>query len=94
MGEKRFHLVCYDISDDDDRTWVAGQLEAVGHRVQESVFECHLDHRELNELSGRLRERIAPPDEVAFYPLCRTCRERMISTKGRRAEGMPGWLVV
>ncbi len=49
-----FVLVCYDITDDRRRYRVASELENFGCRVQYSVFECHLEEPQLQELQARL----------------------------------------
>lgn len=65
-------VVAYDISDDRRRNRVAVVLEGYGQRVQESVFECWMDSRQLAELQSRLNSEIdAHEDRVRFYRLCR-----------------------
>lgn len=46
------YVVVYDVSDDRLRQRVANTCEAFGFRVQESVFECELTPRGLEELVG------------------------------------------
>jgi len=53
-------LVCYDVSSNRRRRRVAGVLEDLGERVQESVFLCELRRRERRDLRHRLREWIDP----------------------------------
>ncbi len=42
MKHKHFYVVAYDIADDRRRSKVVKVLEAIGHRVNFSVFECML----------------------------------------------------
>ncbi len=63
-----FILISYDIPADKRRTKLATLLENYGQRVQYSVFECLLTHRQL----GELRQRMLPllelrEDSVRFY---------------------------
>lgn len=61
-------LVVYDVSDNKRRTKLAHLLEGYGRRVQESVFECFLNRRELGELHQKIMRRVKPEeDNVRFY---------------------------
>jgi len=42
-------VVSYDIPDDRRRLQLSKALKDFGKRVQWSVFECHLDDRQLGE---------------------------------------------
>jgi CRISPR-associated protein Cas2 len=72
---KRLWLISYDISDDKSRSRVHNTLKDYGKRVQYSVFECHLQDRELMDLRGCLLEIIATTDSLRWYPLCSWCQE-------------------
>lgn len=66
-----FIVVCYDIRCPKRLRKVARLLEGYGDRVQDSVFECHLDTRRLTRLKQRMARRIDPEhDRVRYYPLC------------------------
>jgi len=66
-----FYLICYDIFDTRRRNRIARLLEGYGTRVQDSVFECHLDGDRLARLKRRLAHRIDPErDKLRYYPLC------------------------
>jgi CRISPR-associated protein Cas2 len=71
------HLVVYDIEDDRVRSRVASLLEGYGRRVQESVFECRLKGREVEELTVRLQRVLQRPEngEIRIYRLCSDCME-------------------
>lgn len=64
-------LVAYDITDPRRLYRTARLLRRYGHRVQQSVFECHLDARTVPrlvvELEGLIDARV---DRVAIYRLC------------------------
>ncbi|MEW6756098.1 MAG: CRISPR-associated endonuclease Cas2 [Candidatus Latescibacterota bacterium] len=69
-------VVSYDISSDRRRYRLQRLLKGYGHRVQESVFECHLAQRQAQELQRRARALIHPRDDsVRYYPLCESCRQ-------------------
>jgi CRISPR-associated protein Cas2 len=80
------HLVVYDIEDDRVRGRVATLLEGYGRRVQESVFECRLEVRELEELTGRLQRELHSPEngEIRLYRLCRDCLEASLIIGGKK----------
>lgn len=64
-------VICYDIVSDRRRYRVARWLEGHGERVQESVFECHLDRDRLRKVKTRLASLIDPKtDRVRYYLLC------------------------
>ncbi|HID70361.1 MAG TPA: CRISPR-associated endonuclease Cas2 [Desulfobacterales bacterium] len=64
-------LICFDIHDARRLRNVARQMENFGVRVQRSVFECHLNRKELLELQKRLAIVInEEEDKVRYYSLC------------------------
>jgi len=69
------YVVAYDIGDDKVRLRVARLLQAHGVRVQESVFECVLDHAQVDSLTHRLAGLLHDIDdaEIRFYRLCAAC---------------------
>lgn len=69
----RLWLISYDISDDHNRKKVYNILKDYGKRVQYSVFECHLDDRQLSVLRARLLDEIDSADSLRWYPLCIWC---------------------
>lgn len=74
-----FILVAYDIEDDRRRSRLATEMENFGRRVQRSVFECHLNRRQLADLMGRIERLIEPDkDRVRGYRLCRKDRDRIV----------------
>lgn len=68
-------LICYDIQDDRTRQRAAQSLLRYGERVQRSVYECHLNTRELDALQRELESIIdRTADRVRFYPQCKRDR--------------------
>lgn len=68
------YLIAYDIADDGRRLRVANLLLDFGRRVQESVFECHLNEQTLRRLTGRTGKLLSSADSLRVYPLCLSCR--------------------
>jgi CRISPR-associated protein Cas2 len=74
-----FYAICYDITDDRRRLEVARALKDFGQRVQKSVFEASLDPQDLQRLKSRLeRILLLEEDSLRIYPLCASCRERVL----------------
>jgi CRISPR-associated protein Cas2 len=71
------HLVVYDIEDDRVRSRIATILEGYGRRLQESVFECRLELRELEEMTVRLKRELQQPEngEIRIYRICSNCMD-------------------
>lgn len=69
---KQFVIISYDISNDKRRTKIMKALEDYGTRVQYSVFECHLQSKELERLKKRLAPLVNPKDwdSIRIYYLC------------------------
>ncbi len=66
-----FVVISYDISDNRRRLRVSSEIENFGRRVQKSIFECHLDEVQLDELKQRIEKEIRPDqDRVRYYRLC------------------------
>ncbi len=83
---KKFVVIAYDIEDDKRRHQAAALLEAIGTRVNRSVFECFVSDYKLEKLKEEITKRITVHDSVLYYILCRTCIER-IDRNG--ATGLP-----
>jgi CRISPR-associated protein Cas2 len=75
------HLVVYDIEDDRVRSRIATILEGYGRRVQESVFECRLELREVEELTARLKRELQRPEtgEIRIYRVCSDCMDASLA---------------
>ena len=95
MSQPYLVIVCYDIADPRRLNRVAKTLEAVGVRVQKSVFECGLTPDALPALRLRLRRLIDPSeDHILIAPVCMRCRYQ-ICWQGKLpdASTAPYWIV-
>lgn len=73
-------LVAYDISDDSVRARCAAMLQAVGDRVQRSVYVCIVDVDGLAELRARIEAIINPDrDCIAYYRQCAACWDEAVA---------------
>lgn len=64
------YLVCYDISDDRERTRVFRLLKKHGQPVQESVFELHrFSATRYQRLHADLARIVSDPHSVRLYRL-------------------------
>ncbi|MGH8477116.1 MAG: CRISPR-associated endonuclease Cas2 [Methylococcales bacterium] len=74
-----FYVVCYDIRDPRRLRRVANEMENFGLRVQKSVFECHLEDKDLQKLKQQIARWIeVGEDQVRFYPLCGKDKPRIL----------------
>jgi CRISPR-associated protein Cas2 len=93
-------LVCYDVSTETPQgrrrlRRVAKACEAVGQRVQKSVFECRVDRMQFEELERKLLEEIEPLEDcLRLYRLVEPSSQ-FIKEYGRfKATDFDGPLVV
>jgi CRISPR-associated protein Cas2 len=88
-------MLCYDIANDRNRGKIAEALLGVGERVQESVYECFLNHDSLHRLLDTLIPLIDPAtDSLRAYPMCSWCEERVTWIGlGRRADDPDLWII-
>ena len=78
MKRKHFYVVTYDISDDKRRNKVVKVLEAIGTRMNFSVFECLLTDIQYRNMCKQLEKIvIRREDWVNIYPLCTECYARI-----------------
>ena len=92
------YLISYDIPStregDRRRTKLARQLEALGLRVQLSVFEVEMPPEQLPRIAHQLEAFIdEQEDSLRIYPLCGTCLDKVLRL-GREATFEHGHLVV
>ncbi|MCC6299418.1 MAG: CRISPR-associated endonuclease Cas2 [Anaerolineales bacterium] len=79
---QQFILVVYDISNDKRRTKLHNVLLDYGTPVQYSVFECHLDPKNLSKMKKAVTRVIRKrKDNVRFYALCADCEKRIESSR-------------
>lgn len=74
---KRWYLLCYDIRDPKRLQKVAKLIEGYGHRLQYSIFRCHLTKRELERLHWELTRIIEKEDDVLTVGLCEQCTQNL-----------------
>lgn len=90
-------LIAYDIREDKTRRHVARTLEAYGHRVQRSVFECEVTRPQYDALKGQLEAALEAPEEsdsIRCYQLCGACvRKASVIGTGSLAEDPSYYLV-
>jgi len=78
MAERDFYVIAYDVTDDRRRLRVAKLLEAVGERVQGSVFEAYLTRVEVEKLLKQAGKTLqADEDSLRLYVLCEPCRGKV-----------------
>ena len=71
---RTLYVIAYDISSDRRRRKVHKSLCGFGQWTQYSLFECHLDRKELLLLREKLDDLLDPElDSLRFYPLCEAC---------------------
>ncbi|MGV3523189.1 MAG: CRISPR-associated endonuclease Cas2 [Candidatus Sericytochromatia bacterium] len=76
---KRWYLFCYDIREPRRLQQVAKVLESYGHRLQYSIFRCHLTPRELERLTWQLTKVTEKEDSVISVGLCSGCVQQLKS---------------
>ncbi|MEE9326664.1 MAG: CRISPR-associated endonuclease Cas2 [Cocleimonas sp.] len=75
----QLYVICFDVADKKRLRHVAIQMENFGQRVQYSVFECHLDEGELEELKARLEAIInKKEDHVRYYGICNKDKSKIL----------------
>jgi CRISPR-associated protein Cas2 len=68
------YLIAYDISENNIRSKVSEYLAGWGRRVQKSLFECDLEHDELDRIVSYIQEMIDPSeDRCSVYKICAEC---------------------
>lgn len=78
MSERAFYILAYDIANDRRRQKIARLCEAIGDRVQESVFEAYLTAAELEKLLKKTAKVMKPAeDSLRVYTLCAACRGKI-----------------
>jgi CRISPR-associated protein Cas2 len=91
---RAFYLITYDIPNDKRRLKIAKRLEALGDRVQYSVFEAWLTPKELQSLEKQVAKIIdEKEDSVRFYVLCEACQKK-VRVHGRGEVTEPPGVVI
>jgi len=93
-------LVCYDVATDTPQGRrrlhrVAKTCEAVGQRVQRSVFECHVNQIEYEKLERKLLDEIDPLEDcLRFYRLTEPFNQHLKEYGKFKAFDFDGPLIV
>lgn len=84
------YVVAYDVASDRRREAVARALEAIGDRVQQSVFLIDIDGTQLARLLDALDAELEPPaDRLQVWRICAGCERAshvIGPTSGRSGE--------
>lgn len=95
MAERGFYVLAYDVVDDRRRLKVAKLLEAMGDRVQDSVFELYLTAAELDKLLAKVGKALAPKEDgLRVYQLCSECRGKVRTVGAGQVTPPPGVKIV
>ncbi|KPL73723.1 hypothetical protein ADN00_14220 [Ornatilinea apprima] len=91
---RAFYVIAYDIADNKRRAKIAREMEALGARVQGSVFEAWLTPAELKKLTTRAAKVLkADEDSLRYYVICEACRAK-IQTQGKAKTTPPPDLMI
>ncbi len=71
--KKHFYAIGYDIEDNKIRNKMAKYLKAFGFRVQKSIFEVYIDHKEKKKIFEYFKKIRGKNDKIVFYLLCENC---------------------
>ncbi len=90
-----FYLLTYDIASDARRAKIAKFMEALGDRVQGSVFEAYLTPAELEQLVKKaLKVLNKAEDSLRIYPLCAACRGKLRTHGCAKTAAPPGVKII
>ncbi|MCQ2402099.1 MAG: CRISPR-associated endonuclease Cas2 [Lentisphaeria bacterium] len=64
---RSFFLVSYDVTDDKRRSRIAKLMLGYGERIQQSVFCCQLNPREMLHLKEDIKQLIHPDDDQVLF---------------------------
>jgi CRISPR-associated protein Cas2 len=93
--ERGFYIMAYDIPSDKRRAKIAKKMEAIGERVQWSVFEAYLSRPELDKLLSQVKKILdEKEDSLRIYPLCSACREKPKMIGRSQLTPPPGVMIV
>jgi len=84
---KMFIVVAYDVADDRRRARLLRKLKGFGRHVQYSLFECILTPNDFERLKRVVNREIKEDEDlVRYYPLCESCRRRVLVINGEVTE--------
>ena len=92
---RSFFLLAYDIADNKRRAKIAKLMEAMGERVQGSVFEAYLDAAELEKVVKKSEKVMKmEEDSLRIYFLCESCRPKLKTLGQGKPTPPPDTLIV
>lgn len=95
MSEHSFYLLTYDIADPRRLVRVAKLMEAIGERVQDSVFEAYLSQAELEKLLRKAAQMMEmEADSLRVYSLCQACRAKIRCVGIGKSTAPPGVVII
>ena len=90
-----FYVICFDVHDDKRLRLISNEMENFGVRVQRSVFECHLETVQLQELKQRLSDLMEPSeDQVRYYRLCGKDKQQIVIDGAGRLSTDPDYTIL
>ena len=93
--ERDFYVLAYDMTSDKRRARIAKLMEAIGERVQGSVFEAYLTHPELEKLLRRVGKVVdGKEDSLRIYTLCEACRPKTTMIGQSKMTPPPGVTII
>ena len=93
--DRTFYLLAYDIADPKRLARVAKAMEAVGERVQDSVFEAWLSTAEIEKALKKVRKVMnEKEDSVRIYVLCTVCHDKIKCIGIGKVTPSPGVVII
>ena len=90
-----FYVICFDVHNDKRLRKISNEMENFGTRVQRSVFECHLETSQLQELQRRLSDLMEPAeDQVRYYSLCGKDKQHIVIDGVGRISTDPDYTIL
>lgn len=74
--DKRWHVICYDITDPKRWRRVYRKLHGYGRPLQYSIFRCRLTPLQMEKLRWELEQLLTAEDRLLIIHLCDGCEQR------------------
>lgn len=79
-------IVCYDIAGTKRLVKMEKLMEGYGQRLQDSVFECYLESKQVVQMRGKVDALIVKDeDSVIYVTLCAMCHRAVEHVGVRKA---------
>lgn len=93
--ERTFYLLTYDIANPKRLAKIAKAMEAIGERVQDSVFEAWLSAADVEKMVKKVNKIMnVKEDSLRMYILCGACREKVRCVGLGRVTPPPGLVII